>query len=103
MNGPPWRRRLDLASDGLGRFVGAHRASCPVLGRRTDDIVVEVLVDGTWYSGWLDPDWVRHNRASRRWTATLRWQSAPAENGLGGFNQGETRRARGVASTMVKG
>jgi hypothetical protein len=57
---------------------------------RHDDVQVEVYAGGTWWPGWLDPDDWR--KVDGRWRAMVRYQTGPAENRIGGFDQDDIRR-----------
>ncbi len=62
------------------------------------------LIDSTWWPGWLDPDdWAK---VEGRWWALVgdggrwsRYQTGPAENRIGGFDQDHIRRADCIAGT----
>jgi hypothetical protein len=56
-------------------------------GNRLEDVAVQVLVDGAWLDGWLDT-W---NRRGDRWHGFVRYQTAPAEDYLGWFDQDQVR------------
>ncbi len=57
---------------------------------RHDDVQVEVLLDGTWWPGWLDPDdWAK---TGGRWHAMVRYQTGVAENMIREFDQDQIRR-----------
>jgi hypothetical protein len=49
-----------------------------------------VLVDGTWHTGWLDPDYWRKTPEGR-WEGFVRWSKGPAENYLRHFDQDDIR------------
>jgi hypothetical protein len=57
-------------------------------GNRLEDVEVQVLVDEQWLDGWLDT-W--HKRGDR-WHGFVRYQTAPAENYLGWFDEDQIRR-----------
>jgi hypothetical protein len=57
-------------------------------GNRLEDVEVQVLVDGQWLDGWLDT-W---DKRGDQWHGFVRYQTAPAENYLGWFDQDEIRR-----------
>jgi hypothetical protein len=61
-----------------------------MVSNRLDDVQVEVLVDDTWWPGWLDPSTWR--QVDGRWRAFVRWQTAPAENHLGTFDQDQIKQ-----------
>lgn len=73
------------------------------MGRRIDDMEVEVRVDGIWYPGWLDPDSWRQDPDTRRWSATVRWQSGPAENRLRGSDQDDIRQVADKLGRQLPG
>jgi hypothetical protein len=52
-------------------------------GNRLEDVAVQVLVSGHWLDGWLDT-W---DKRGDRWYGFVRYQTAPAENYLGWFEQ----------------
>lgn len=55
-----------------------------------EHVEVEVLVDGRWWPGLLDPDYWRQDGAGR-WQGFVRWTEYPgdgfAHNRLGSFDQ----------------
>jgi hypothetical protein len=57
---------------------------------RLDDPAVQVLVDGTWRDGWLDPDDWRKD--GDRWVATVRYQPEPHSSAIDAFDQDEIRK-----------
>jgi hypothetical protein len=58
-------------------------------GNRLEDVAVQVFVDGNWLYGWLDC-WDKRGDV---WFGFVRYQTAPAENYLGWFEQAHIRRA----------
>ena len=56
-------------------------------GNRLENIAVRVLVDGTWLDGWLDT-WGKRGDV---WFGFVRYQTSPAENYLGWFQQAHIR------------
>jgi hypothetical protein len=60
----------------------------PIVYRPADRPEVEVLVDGTWYSGevrmWTNRDGT--------WYADVGWSSGPAENRIRTFSADQLRR-----------
>ena len=55
------------------------------------DVEVEVLVDGTWWPGWLDPDHWRRTPEGR-WEGFVRWSKGPADDFLRHFVEADIRR-----------
>lgn len=58
---------------------------------RLDDVEVQVHVDGTWWPGWLDPQYWRRDPAGG-WEGYVRWTKGPALNYLDHFPAGEIRK-----------